>query len=907
MGRRRRPGYSRREVNVLLALALAACRIPAVAVAVAPTRVDLPSSKQISAPVPGDPHSTNSFPTAIAVSPDGNYAALLANGRGASESGYHQSIAVLDLKTGALVDYPDARLAVGASQTYFLGLAFSHDGKTLFASMASLSDPEGTRTDDTGDGIAAYAFANGVPTPASFARLPLRPLAAGQVPTSHLDGVDDGHAVSYPAGIAVLPGNRLLVAENLADDAVVLDAKGAVQARFELGKERVPGTYPYGAVATRDGKRGWISLWNASAVAELDLVAGKVVRTIPLLAPAVPTSAGSHPSAMLLSVDEKRLYVTLSNADALAVVDLATHGVATWSTRLPGMSDGGTTPDAIAETADGKHIFVADASADTVAVFDAAGKGEALGFIPTEWYPTALAVAGGDLLVATGKGRGTGPNSGPGEHRAHPYIASLIHGSVARVPIEDALSRLDSLTAAAREDNLLTRDAASIAWSGGKNPIRHVVYIIKENRAYDQIFGDLGVGDGDPSLVLYGEEVTPNEHALARRFGVLDNFYCSGEVSGNGHVWSTAAITSDYTEKTWQIAYRGDERFYDYEGEDQSAVPLEHGMPDVDEPGTGYLWANADSHGVTHRNYGEYVLTRWCDEPETLHSAAVAGTPLSGQAQCPKAWVEPGEAIAGAPNPWPWRIPVPGVDVATKPELRGNFDPKFADFRLDYPDQLRADEFLRELAGWTTSAAMPGLVILRLPNDHTSGTMPGKATPSAAVADNDLAVGRVVDAISHSFLWDDTAIVVLEDDAQDGADHVDAHRSPALVISKYAPIADEPVVDSTFYTTVSAIHTVEALLGLPPMNQNDASAPLIALFSGPGTAPPFDALTRNRDNQLIYQVNPKKAQGGSASSRMDFSRADDVDTAALNAILWRDRWGDRPMPPPVHAVFPGND
>jgi hypothetical protein len=252
-------------------------------------------------------------------------------------------------------------------------------------------------------------------------------------------------------------------------------------------------------------------------------------------------------------------------------------------------------------------------------------------------------------------------------------------------------------------------------------------------------------------------------------------------------------------------------------------------------------------------------------------------------------------------------------DVATKPELRGHFDPRFADFKIDYPDQLRADEFLREFDGFvrarkanTKEQELPSYVLLRLPNDHTGGTRPGFATPSASVADNDLAVGRVVDAVSHSPYWDDTAIFIVEDDAQDGADHVDAHRSIALVISKYAPGSTEhPYVEHGFFTTVSMVRTMEALLGLPPMNHNDAYAPIMsALFSGTGAQEPFEADSSNLRNGLIFKSNAPTAAGAKASAAMNWRHADEANNEVLNSILWRDRKGNVPMPPSQHTVFP---
>jgi DNA-binding beta-propeller fold protein YncE len=902
--------------------------------------IDLPSSKMLLPPIPGHPQPTNSFPTAAALSPDGRYLAILNNGYGTEQSDFQQSIAILDLSTHKVVDFPDVRLAQHARQTYYLGIGFSHDGSKLYASIGSLTDPTGKQPNDTGNGIAVYAFHQGTLTPERFIKIPLAPLARDKKWIAESNSLPKGTAVPYPAGLAVLPGTggeKLLIAENLADDAIVLDAAtGKVLQRFPLSSVGVvPAAFPYEVVATRDGKTGFCSLWNASAIAELDLVSGRVVRRIPLLAPTSPTAPGSHPTAMLLSPDQKYLYVALTNSDRVAVIDVAKGELtAMLSTELPEQQYGGSVPDALAQTEDGKRLFVADASADAVAVFDTSNLGndqsslsapqKAAGFIPTEWYPTVLAVNGDDLMIVTGKGEGSGPNAGPRVkahprgNRKYPYIATLLHGSVSVVSIAEIQGRLPDLTHEVELSNLmLAKPKENALFNGRPNPIHHVIYIIKENRTYDQIFGDLKPGNGDPSLCMYGENITPNEHALARQFGVIDNFYCSGEVSGDGHVWSMAAITSDYNEKTWQIAYRGRERTYDFEGEVLGHNPLTESIPDVDDPGTGYIWTDVASHGLSHRNYGEFVATHWCDRG-TAGASPKAGTPLASQGACREKVVRKGQPLPpnvgdprGSVSPWPWPVPMIAFDEATKPELQGHFDPKFADFRLDYPDQLRADEFLNEFNGFVRAREtgqgeqLPQFVILRLPDDHTAGTSPGMPTPSASVADNDLAVGRVVDAVSHSPYWDDTAIFILEDDAQDGPDHVDAHRSTMLVISKYSPgSSDHPFVDHNFYTTVSTIHTMEALLGLPPMNNNDAQAPVMApLFSGRGDQPPFTAIYQNRDNGLIYQMNSPKAPGAKESQRMDFIHADQANASELNRILWRDSKGNIPMPPPRHVVF----
>jgi len=312
------------------------------------------------------------------------------------------------------------------------------------------------------------------------------------------------------------------------------------------------------------------------------------------------------------------------------------------------------------------------------------------------------------------------------------------------------------------------------------------------------------------------------------------------------------------------------------------------------------------------------VSTEWCND-FVLQQSPTAGTPPVPGVSCPKTFILQGEPLPdnvgqphGSPSPWPWPIPIIARDVPTKPELAGHFDPRAADFALAYPDQFRADEFLNEFQGFVAArrqgrkpGELPQFVLLRLPNNHTAGTRPGMPKPEASVADNDLAVGRVVEAISHSPYWDDTAIFILEDDAQDGPDHVDAHRSPALVISKYAPrAANGPFVDHEFYTTVNMVRTMEVLLGLAPMNNNDAwAAPMVELFSSPGAQPPFTADDSNLKNGLLYQMNPPNGPGAKESSRMDFSHADAANNVALNRILWRERKGNIPMPAPKHTVF----
>ena len=576
-----------------------------------PERTRLPDSKTVLRPTPGAPQRTNGFPETIALSPDGHYAALLNNGYGTAESGGKQSIAVLDLQTNQVTDFPEDRLAENSHQSYFVGLAFSSDGQHLYASIGSISDPTGERPGNTGNGIAVYRFEQGKIVYDRFLKVALQPIPAGTHVASDLSKVPPGRAIPYPAGIAVVPSagkDRLLVANNLSDNVALLDAEsGNELAHFDLSAHRfVPATFPYTVVATRDGRRAWCSLWNASQVAELDLQHNTVLRRINVLLPKSPVAPGSHPTALLLSPDEKILYVALANADSVAAIDTRTARVRTFfSTRLPKQEFSGNETDALAQSNDGKRLFAASAATDSVAVFDTtqlskprqrpAAPLAASGFIPTEWYTLAVAVAGNDLLITSGKGLGTGPNGNivipqpSSKKKTYPYIATLLHGSIARIKLDEVEKNLPAFTRTAQEQMQLLAGPSSLPFANGANPIHHVIYIIKENRTYDQILGDLKVGDGDPALTLYGADITPNEHQLALQFGVLDNFYDSGEVSGNGHVWSTAAISSDYNEKTWQIAYRSQERTYDYEGLVADESPLEHHEPDVNEPGTGYF------------------------------------------------------------------------------------------------------------------------------------------------------------------------------------------------------------------------------------------------------------------------------------------------------------------------------
>ncbi len=914
-----------------LSLSLAALTLAPAMHAQTSRTIDLPTSKQLVEPTPGAPQKLNSLPMTAAISPDGRYLAVVNAGFGTFESRYQQSIAVLDMKTNKVTDFPEPRTAAGLPQTLYSGLAFGKDGTHLYAVFDSLTVPEGNHDGATGNAIAVYNFSEGKVTPQQLLPVPLQQLAVGKVQNKVGVALPAGTAIPSPAGIAVRKGHdgldELLVANNLSDDVLLMDGvTGKVLKRFDLSQGSVvPSTYPVTITVNRSGSLAYVALWNGSAVAELDLASGKVIKTLSLLPPDAPTSPSSHPAAFAWSPDEKTLFVALANRDAVAALrvgrDLKVEAM--YDTRLPGQTYFGAMPDAVAVSADGKRLFAANTGSDAVAVFDIrrthAGQQptRAVAWLPTEWYPTALAVQGTRLYIATGKGAGTGPNNmpqaplpdAPRTHRSSTYIATQLHGSLAAIDLTKIDSQREQLTRTVIATNMLRAAQPELTFHSGANPIRHVIYIIKENRTYDQILGDLGTGNGMPSLTMYGEAITPNEHKLARQFGVLDNFYDSGEVSGDGHVWSNAAISSDYTEKTWQQSYRGGERLYDFEGLVANGYPLTEGISDVNEPNSSYIWTNLARHHKTLYHFGEFISTTFCGivDKAAVAASPTQGTPEPAPEQCGATGaIKQGEAIpqnyGGGKSPYPWAIPLISQNVATKPELVGHFDPRFPDFELSFPDQLRVEEFLTHFHQWEADRrqghdTMPQFIQLRLPNDHTAGTRPGMPTPKASVSDNDLAVGRAVEAISHSAYWDDTAFFILEDDAQDGADHVDAHRSVALVVSKYAPREAKPTVDSKFYTTVSVVRTMEELLGVPPMNNNDAFAPPIAsLFRGAGDQPAFEADYRNRDNGLIYQANTPKAPGAQESSRMDFHHEDRADPRVLNVILWRDAMGNKPLP-----------
>jgi len=710
---------------------------------VAGQTVNLPTGKQLIGEIPGHPRRLNSLPISMAVSPDGRYVVTVNAGYGTVESGYEQSLAVLDTQTGAVADFPDARTKMEAKQTLFSGLAFSRDGSRIYASIGSIADPLGSRRDDTGSGVVVYRFDGGQITPERILHLPLQPLAAGRK-TKLPAGANGDKGVPFPAALAVVGpagAEKLLVADNLSDDVLLLDAvSGAIVKRFDLAEnDAIPSTYPVALAVSADGARAFVALWNASEIVELDLAKETVGRKLALLKPSNPTSPGTHPCALEFSPDGKTLYVALANRDAVAVVNVSAGQFSVkgyFDTRLPRQSYFGAEPVDLAVNADGSRLYAANMGSDAVAVIDtrmltkSAGRRamiEPIGFVPTELMPISMAFSRGKLYVAADKGTGTGPNNFPEANAPakfvtrgakHPaprkpttYIATLLHGSLATLDSAQIERNLPQWTETVLESNRMKASEEKIAFAGPeRNRIKHVIYVVKENRTYDQIFGDLRydgkpAGNGDPSLTMYGETITPNLHKLALQFGVLDNFFDSGEVSGDGHVWSTAAIGTDYLEKTWQQSYRGEQRTYDYEGVVADGYPLLQGIPDVNEPASGYLWGNLAAHGKSYYHFGEFISTKFCNEVKTANPRPNPQQgPMPAGQRCARAAVAPGEALpaewGGGVNKWAWPIPLIAANIATKPELIGHFADETPDFNLMVPDQVRVEVFLRHLKGW---------------------------------------------------------------------------------------------------------------------------------------------------------------------------------------------------------------
>ena len=750
------------------------------------------------------------MPLAMLPAPGGRRLVLLLNGY------REQGLQVIDRAGNVTQTIPQ--------NAAFIGLAFSRDGRTLYASGGNQ------------DVVYRYTWAG------DSAALADSLVLAAKAP--------DRNGTRYPAGLALsADGARLYVTENLADSLAVCDlASGHVVQRVATGR------YPYAVAVTPDGTV-FVSNWGTSVLSVFTTGEGG------RLVPGAPLAAGRHPSALLLNAAGTRLFVASGSTDRVTVVDTRARRVIAELLDPPPAGPGeGATPNALALSPDGTRLFAAEADANAVAVFDltagtadvsaARGDDRLAGRIPAGWYPTSLLVLGDTVLVANGKGAGAGPNPqgpqpglpGPPRDQDRGYTLAQIQGSLSISPLAPVGgSELAALTA---------RVARANGWTGERSrasrypPIRHVIYILKENRTYDQVLGDLAQADGDTSLVLFGRDVTPNHHALAERFGIFDRFFANAEVSADGHNWSMAAYASDYTQKTTATNYSGDGRDYDYAGTNRGRIPED----DVAAPAQGYLWDLAERARISFRNFGEFTA-------------------------------EEGEGEARRYR-------------GTKPFLAAHTDSLFPWFDMHISDQRRADVWLAQLRRWEAAGEMPALQIMHLPRDHTSGASERYETPKAMVADNDLALGRIVEAISRSRFWGSTVVFVLEDDAQNGPDHVDSHRSPLLVISPWS----RPGVYHRFANTTDVLRTIEELLGLAALSQFDHfGRPLRDIWSDAADVSPYTALT---PAQRLDEMNPPRTRAARDSRRLDLSQVDAADMELFNHVLWMSVKGE-------HVPYPG--
>ncbi|MEO8025543.1 MAG: bifunctional YncE family protein/alkaline phosphatase family protein [Bryobacteraceae bacterium] len=767
----------------------------------------------------------DTLPMSTALSPDGKFL-LVLNG------GYKPpSVSVLDVAT--MRELSRVPVADG-----WLGLAFTPNGRMVYV----------------GGGQQAAVF--------EFSFSPAGELKPAR--TLEIKSKADRTAEDFIGDVAVSPDGRLIYAADLYRNsiAVINPQSGRVIERYKCGRR------PYRILFHPDGKSYLVSSWADGMVSQYDANAGTEISKIRL---------GPHTTDMVFraktTTDEAaadqpglRLFVTASNTNTVFVVGLNDAKdmrlLESINVTLTPRHPLGMTPSALALSPDRNRLFIVCSDANAVAVAAIDGeRSRVSGFIPVGWYPTAArTLPDGRLIVLNGKGGGSYANpNGPSPARLQTpshdgvrsdgYVGVLQTGSASVIDAFDE-AKLEEYSKTAldvtpyRDRQVLDRwfvgSDKIFARPNQPSPIEHVLYIVKENRTYDQVLGDLGRGNGDPSLTLFKEEASVNHRKLANEFVLFDNYYVNADVSADGHNWATAAIAPDYTQKLWPSRYGKRRLTYDFEG----------GEP-ANTPPAGYIWTQVLSAGLSMRNYGYFV--------QNIKDAKLGGEQ---------------------------------VDEARDRALEPVTNEFYRGFDLDYPDVERAKTFLKDLAKFESEGRMPRFLILRLGNDHTSGTTPGKIAPLSAFADNDYALGMIVEGLSKSTFWPKTAVFVTEDDAQNGPDHVDSHRSPAYVISPYTR---RGLIDSTMYTQASMLRTMELILGLRPMTHFDGGAtPMTAAFSNEPDLRPYEAAKPRRS---LTERNPARSETAARSAKMDFDEADEADDDELNDVLWRAiRKSDPPVP-----------
>jgi len=783
-------------------------------------------------------------PTDVALSPNGRWLAILNR----------NEAMMVDLESSEIISRQPHR---GGS---YKGIVFTPDGKKLLMSCI-----RGT--------IEVFSVsAEGELTKQE----PITPPA-----------VRDDNAL--PSGLAIdAHGQTLWVALNLNNTLAEIKLSDG-----SLVREIPVGSAPYDVLLV--GSKAYVSNWagrhptagdttgpagNGTAVrvdprrhiasdgsvSVVDLKLGKEIKQI---------EVGLHPAGLAATGDGQFVVVANANSDTVSVIDTKADAVVeTFSTRPDDKLLFGSAPNALVISDDGRKLYVSNGTNNCIAVFDFNPPHSRLvGCIPTGWYPAGLALdeARNALYVANIKGVGSRNKDWQGERKvkgetifgynSHDYL-----GTVSLLPLPDP-DQIADLTKNVLENNRLTESVNAMAPArtgvaaspvpqrhGEPSHFKHVLYIIKENRTYDQVFGDVERGEGDKSLCIFGSQVTPNQHKLVDEFLLLDNFYCSGTLSADGHQWSTEAYVTDYLEK----AYGGWPRSYPYDGGDALAYAS-----------SGFLWDNVLAHKKTLRVYGEFIQAeiRWKDDQKTKRPTFL---------ECYHDFVKGNEQV---------HIEAHAAIQSIAPYVC----PTAIGFPSIVPDIHRAEQFIHELKQFEKDDHLPNFMIMLLPNDHTAGTRPGMPTPAAAVADNDLALGRVIEAVSHSKFWKDTCIFVVQDDPQAGFDHIDGHRTVALVVSPYTR---RNAVDSTNYNQTSMIRTMELILGLPPMNQFDASATaMTSCFTDKPNFTPYDSVPNlipldQMNPEVKAIIDPRQRHWALASLELPLDDVDEADEDTLNRILW---------------------
>ncbi len=745
------------------------------------------------------------MPLNLIQTPDSKYLVVTSNGMA------RPSFSIVDIATWSV------KSTMPLDHAWY-GLAWHPDGTRLYSAGAGQNN------------VQEFNYAAGAITRArSFAL----PAVTGE---------------SFAGGLAVsADGKTLYVTRIYAQSVSSIDlASGQVTKTVALPAE------PYSCVISADGRLLYVSLWGGARVQ---------VYMLPAMILLEEYATGEHPNAMVISRDGRRLFVACGNSASVWVFDtFSGEALEQISMSLFPNAPPTSTPNSLALSPDGLTLIVSNADNNAVAVVDVGNSARSFvsGFVPTGWYPTGAIFSrdGSQMFVLSGKGLvgSAKPTDGGNEIR--------LQGAVSMLPTPDRVALADytrkvyavtPYTDALRMNPNVPVGSPIPRAVGSSSPIKHVFYVIRENRTYDSILGDMKEGNGDPTLTLFGAAITPNAHGLSSQFVLFDNFYVDADVSFDGHAFSTAAYATDVIQKLWQTLYGNRGGLYLGEGDGFMRNPFGN----LSAPESGYIWDYAQRAGVSVRSYGEFVQ----------HLSKTAA----------------GDVAA----------------IESVPGLKGKVAPTFAGFDLEITDQKRVDTWLQEFSAFVANGNLPQLSIVHLGNDHTRGATPGAPTPRAMIADNDLALGRVVEAISNSPYWKDSAIFVVEDDAQSGPDHVDSHRSVALVAS---PFAKRGFVDHTFYSTSGILRSMELILGLPPMSQYDAAAtPLFNAFQGTPNLAPYKRLV---PAVALDEKNPATAMGAAASAAMNFGDADLTPEEPLNEIIWRSVKGpDVPMPPPRRSVF----